>query len=88
MTFVELWERLTKIAEVEEGDAPWFAGRPDRWWENAHWRCTNGHVSTSYLKSEARAASVCLAGGCRQPVTLTFPEDADGPLRPTRKPAG
>lgn len=66
---------LDEIA-AGEGGPMWF-DRPDRWWDDPHWRCINGHVSTCYLKSEERGA-VRLAGRCRMPVALTFPEDSDG----------
>lgn len=58
-----------------------FLSRPDRWYEKAHWRCINDHVSSRYLKSEAKGCALCLA--CREPVVLTFPEDVDGPLKGT-----
>lgn len=68
-------KRLEAIAAAEGG--PMFMGWPDRWWEDHAWRCTNDHVSTRILSSEMKG-DLCLA--CREPVTLTFPEDRDGPL--------
>lgn len=55
-----------------EGDVPMFMGKPDRWWDFPHWRCPNGHVTTMYLKSEAKGA-LCLR--CRTSVELTSPDD-------------
>jgi len=72
----ELGEQLKAIARHEGG--PIFIGWPERWYENLHWRCPNKHVSTFYLKSEEAGASLCLE--CYAPITLTFPEDRDGPL--------
>lgn len=74
--------RLRVVADREGG--PMFMGWPDRWWDAHHWRCTNGHVSTRVLKSEARGRDACLAGGCGAPTHLTFPEDCDGPLEEDR----
>lgn len=71
----ELQATLQVIAALEHG--PFFVGKPERWWDNPHWRCLGGHVSISYLKSEA-SGPLCLI--CRHPAALTFPEDADGPL--------
>lgn len=45
-------------------------GIPDSWYEDPHWQCGNGHVSTRYLKSEEHGA-VCLA--CGKPVCLIEP---------------
>lgn len=61
-----------------------FMHRPDRWWQARHWRCVNGHVSTSILKSEALRRDACLA--CRAEVMLTFPEDREGRFDPRRHP--
>lgn len=73
----QLNARLQAIAKREGG--PMFMGWPDRWLDDPHWRCLGNHVSTMVLKSEMDG-QVCLAGGCRTPVHLTFPEDRDGPL--------
>lgn len=69
---------LAEIADLEPG--PRHQGRPERWWDTPTWRCTRGHVSTTVLRSEGLGRDACLAGGCTAPVTLTFPEDRDGPL--------
>lgn len=69
---------LNLIALAEGG--PFFLDRPERWLDDPHFRCENGHVSTMVLKSEALGRDACLAGGCRAPLHLTFPEDRDGPL--------
>jgi hypothetical protein len=68
-------EDLRAIADAEGG--PMFMGWPDRWWDAHTWRCDNGHVSTRVLRSEALGRDACLAGQCRAPVHLTFPEDVD-----------
>lgn len=83
MTLEELDVQIGQVAQAELGRelGSMFMGKPDRWWDNPHWRCMNEHVSTRYLKSEIHGA-LCLAGGCHQPVLLTFPEDRDGPLAP------
>ena len=65
--------RLRLYADAEDG--PTFMGWPDRWWDDPHWRCTNGHVSTRVLRSEGLRRDACLA--CMAPLTLTFPEDCD-----------
>lgn len=70
----DLADKLKKIGE-KEGGMMWF-GLPDRWYEKPHWRCINNHVSTTYLKSEAKGGCVCLA--CYEFVSLTFPEDIEG----------
>lgn len=67
---------LRAIAAAETG--PLFMSWPDRWWEAHLWRCPNGHVSSTVLRSEALGRDACLA--CRAPLHLTFPEDVDGPL--------
>jgi hypothetical protein len=63
---------------IEEADkketGPRFLGLPDRWYEDPAWRCSNGHVSKRYLKSEEDGA-ICLA--CYSKVWLTFPEDKE-----------
>lgn len=69
--------RLKAIGVAEGGKM--FMGWPDRWYaEGFLRRCINDHVSSMTLKSEARGRDECLA--CFGPVTMTFPEDVDGPL--------
>lgn len=80
MDHAELVAALREYADAEGG--PVFMRWPDRWWEVAHWRCVNEHVSTMVLKSEELGRDACLAAGCWAPLALTFPEDVDGPLRP------
>ena len=72
----DLGQRLLERAAAEGG--PMFLGKPERWFADPRWRCPNDHVSVSYLKSESRGGPLCLE--CEEPVFLTFPEDADGPL--------
>jgi hypothetical protein len=55
-----------------------FMGAPDRWFEPWTVRCAKGHVSTSVLRCSEGPRDRCLA--CYGLVTLTFPEDEDGPL--------
>lgn len=69
--------RLRAAAEKAAGAAMFFDW-PDRWWEANRRRCENDHVSGCVLKSEALGRDACLA--CNGRVTLTFPEDVDGPL--------
>jgi hypothetical protein len=71
----ELYEHQKAVGRDEGG--PMFAGFPDRWWGDQHWRCTKGHVSTMVLRSEALKRDACLAGACRMPLCITFPEDRD-----------
>lgn len=73
MTSQELgdWLNQAKAIEVLCG-SPFFLGIPDRWFEDPHWRCLNGHVSRRYLKTE-EYGDLCLA--CQKPVRLSFPED-------------
>lgn len=78
MTLEELESKLKIIGEREGG--PMFMGRPDRWWEAHTRRCINDHVSRMVLKSEELGRDACLAASCLAPLSLTFPEDVDGPL--------
>lgn len=77
-----LADRLRAIADAEIAATGChvFMGVPDRWWDTFLRRCTNDHVSSRTLKSEALGRDACLAGGCRAIVHITFPEDRDGPL--------
>ncbi len=62
--------------EIERlAGAKMFMDIPDRWFEDPSWRCENGHVSSTFLKSE-RDGDRCLA--CHGRVKLTFPEDREG----------
>lgn len=74
-----LIKELQRRADREIG--PKEHGIPSRWWDAHVRRCCNDHVSTRVLKSEELGRDACLA--CRAPVYLTFPEDADGPLKLT-----
>lgn len=74
-TLEEIHAELSAIAAAEGG--PMWHDRPERWWDDIHWRCENEHVSRRYLKSEERG-DLCLA--CFGHLVLTFPEDRDGPL--------
>jgi len=81
VTDKELKEALDRLAKQEEdGGAEMSFGRPNRWRDagNVRWRCRNEHVSGVYLKSEGKGGAVCLQ--CFEFVSVTFPEDKDGPL--------
>jgi hypothetical protein len=64
--------------------------RPDRWYDDPHWRCVNGHVNTAPVEgwlNDPQAApgydpewSFQLCPECKTLVRLTFPEDKPGPL--------
>lgn len=73
---LDLVDKLLQRALKESG--PLFMGKPDRWYDDPHYRCLNDHVTTYYLKSEACGCSLCLK--CYTQTFLTFPEDRDGPL--------
>lgn len=76
----QLEERLRLLSKAEEAAGHrMFMGWPDRWYEVFLKRCPNGHVSTTSLRcSQGPHQQRCLV--CSEPVTLTFPEDTDGPL--------
>jgi hypothetical protein len=74
MTDQELAEKLIEIGKRE--NTTMFMGKPDRWYENAHWRCIDDHVNGIYIKTDR--GSVCQT--CGKNVYLTFPEDRTGPL--------
>lgn len=57
---------------------PMFMGLPERWFERPRWRCTAGHVSAFYIKSEEQG-DLCPA--CRGRVVLTWPEDHEEQAR-------
>lgn len=79
MTYEELRAKLQVYKDKEQADgAKMFMDIPDRWYDNMHWRCTNDHVSTMYLKREEKGDIACLE--CLEPLAMTFPEDKDGPL--------
>lgn len=76
MSFEALRLLRDSIAAFETG--PRFMGIPERWYEppGLKFRCAEGHVSRTLLKSEERG-SICMA--CFGPVLMTFPEDFDDP---------
>ena len=63
------------LADEQAAGEPFFLGLPDYWYEIAHWRCTRGHVSAHYIKSDT--GDRCPA--CLAPCVLTFPGDVDDP---------
>jgi hypothetical protein len=48
-----------------------FLGTPERWLDNPKFRCENGHVSKTVLRSEKLKRQACLA--CEARIWLTFP---------------
>ena len=72
-------EALQRRSDAERnGGARMFMGRPDRWWDAGKFRCENGHISTTVLKSEGLGRDACL--DCYGEIAITFPEDVDGLL--------
>ena len=69
------WLNFVRPALIAAEEGPLSLGLPERWLEDPHWRCVNGHVSIRYLKSEEFGCDLCL--GCGASVRLTFPEDED-----------
>lgn len=55
----------------------YFLGLPERWMDDPHWRCANGHVRRWFLKSEEHG-DLCVS--CGEPVRLTFPEDREAEI--------
>jgi hypothetical protein len=72
MTLEQL--RAWRDGEALKDTGPKFMNIPDAWYEDRHWFCTNGHVSSAFLKSEERGDR-CL--GCREPVLLGPPIGED-----------
>lgn len=61
LTGLRAW-RDRRSAEAAAGGAPMFMGLPDAWFENPHWLCPGGHVSTVYLRRDS-GEPACLACG-------------------------
>lgn len=89
MTLTELGEILDHYATNEDmSGALMFVERPDRWYDDPHWRCVNDHVSPApvagyemtQFKGEPGEFSHQLCPECHHLVRLTFPEDKPGPL--------
>lgn len=81
MSFDELCDRLQVLKDIERDEfgEKMFMKLPERWGDAPHYRCPNGHVSTSILIRSEGPKDACLA--CCEPVRMTFPEDEeDGPL--------
>ncbi len=66
--------RQRRAAAMATETGPFFMGLPDRWFDDVTWRCTNGHISKCFLKSEVKG-DLCLA--CGAAVLITFPEDVE-----------
>jgi hypothetical protein len=64
MTFEQLrdWRNDEAAKSTEEK----FMGKPESWFVNLHWFCTNGHVSGVFLKTDT--GDRCLA--CREMVLM------------------
>jgi hypothetical protein len=54
---------------------PTFLGIPERWLDNPTWKCSNGHISKRFLKSEALGYDACLT--CFKPVKLCDPDETE-----------
>lgn len=69
-----------RVREEINAGGETFLGVPARWCDppGPKYRCVNNHISRRVLKSEAAGCDLCLA--CHGRLTLTFPEDEDGPL--------
>jgi hypothetical protein len=88
MTLTELSELLDRYATNEDMNGVlMLLERPDRWYDDPHWRCVNDHVNTEpvagYRRENAQATeewSFQLCPQCHHLVRLTFPEDKPGPL--------
>lgn len=91
MTLDELGNLLDQYALNEDLDgALMLIERPDRWYDDPHWRCVKQHVNPEPVqgwKAEPNAApgydpewSFQLCPECWTLVRLTFPEDVSGPL--------
>jgi len=63
---------IVEAYKKEKG--PKFLDIPERWLDKPTWRCTKGHVSNMYIKSESKGP-ICPV--CQKPVYYTFPEDKD-----------
>lgn len=63
--------------EIEKTNCNTWYKKPERWWDDPTWRCTNNHVNKIYLKSEEKG---CVCVKCGNYICLTFPEDKDGEL--------
>jgi hypothetical protein len=66
LNLVKAWRDNEARAEIDAG-AKVFMGKPDRWYEDPHWFCENGHVSGNFLKSDEHG-DLCLQ--CHEPVIL------------------
>lgn len=64
------FDRLV-IWRDSHADFNYYNGLPSSWFENAHWGCAKGHVSSHYIKSEADGEAICPC--CLTPVLLVPP---------------
>lgn len=89
MTLAELGDMLDSHALAEEmNGALMLVERPDRWYDDPHWRCVNDHVSLAPVQGWTTWGqaewSFQLCPICNTLVRLTFPEDVTGPLKPAQ----
>jgi len=86
MTLDELGKLLDAHAFVEEMSGRlMMIDRPDRWYDDPHWRCINDHVNPEPVQGYLPGTYVWsfqLCPECGDLVRLTFPEDVPGPLKP------
>jgi len=84
VTLNELGALLDKYAANEDmNGALMFLERPDRWYDDPHWRCINNHVNPEPVQGYLPGTYVWsfqLCPECGDLVRLTFPEDVPGPL--------
>lgn len=93
MTLDELGKLLDAYAFVEEMSGRlMMIDRPDRWYDDPHWRCINDHVNPEpvqgYRRENAQVTteySFQLCPQCHHLVRLTFPEDVPGSLGPPKE---
>jgi hypothetical protein len=65
---VFIWREKLAANEAESGESM-FLGKPERWFEDIHFACKNGHVSGNCLKTEL--GDRCLA--CNEYVRMIAP---------------
>lgn len=87
MTLDQLGDLLDRYALNEDlNGALMLIERPDRWYDDPHWRCPNDHVNAVPTQGwridiHEKEYSYQLCIECFMPVRLTFPEDVTGPLK-------
>ncbi len=80
LALLRVWQEEKIKLELDAGGEE-FMGLPDRWYEpRPTYRCSTGHISRTYLKSEELGYNACLA--CYEPLVMTFPEDNEDIVPP------